>query len=129
MKKGFTLVELIATLVVLSLVALIVIPNISKNIKKIKSTLNETQRVAIVEAAQDWAYNNLSSLPSNNETIKVYLKTLKDEGYLSENIYKDADKNEFEDNIYVEIKCEVINGDENNSENYKYIYTLYDTNN
>ena len=34
MKKGFTLVELIATLVVLSLVALIVVPNISKTLKE-----------------------------------------------------------------------------------------------
>lgn len=128
MKKGFTLVELIATLVVLSLVALIVIPNISKTLKEIKSGLNETQRAAIVEAAQDWANNNISSLPSKNNEIKyLYLKTLKEEGYLSEDVYKNTEGDKYSDNIFVTIKCEIVESDENNNSNYKYTYTLYDT--
>lgn len=128
MKKGFTLVELIATLVVLSLVALIVIPNISKTLKEIKSGLNETQRAAIVEAAQDWANNNISSLPSKNNEIKyLYLKTLKEEGYLSEYVYKNTEGDKYSDNIFVTIKCEIVESDENNNSNYKYTYTLYDT--
>ena len=128
MKKGFTLVELIATLVVLSLVALIVIPNISKTLKEIKSGLNETQRAAIVEAAQDWANNNISSLPSKNNEIRyLYLKTLKEEGYLSEDVYKNTEGDKYSDNIFVTIKCEIVESDENNNSNYKYTYTLYDT--
>lgn len=128
MKKGFTLVELIATLVVLSLVALIVIPNISKTLKEIKSGLNETQRAAIVEAAQDWANNNISSLPSKDNEIKyLYLKTLKEEGYLSEDVYKNTEGDKYSDNIFVTIKCEIVESDENNNSNYKYTYTLYDT--
>lgn len=128
MKKGFTLVELIATLVVLSLVALIVIPNISKTLKEIKSGLNETQRAAIVEAAQDWANNNISSLPSKDNEIKyLYLKTLKEEGYLSEDVYKNTEGDKYSDNIFITIKCEIVESDENNNSNYKYTYTLYDT--
>ena len=47
MKKGFTLVELIATLIVLSIVALIVVPNIYDSIVEYREQLYETQLTAI----------------------------------------------------------------------------------
>ena len=129
MKKGFTLVELLATLAILSIVAIIVVPNIDKIFKKMVKGVTDIQKEAIIEASKNWANDNINSLPSINEgVVYVYLKQLKDGGYLSENVYKNTDLEEYNENIFVEIDCEVIESDQNNNINYKYNYTLYDTN-
>ena len=129
MKKGFTLVELLATLAILSIVAIIVVPNIDKIFKKMVKGVNDIQKEAIIEASKNWANDNINSLPSINEgVVYVYLKQLKDGGYLSENVYKNTDLEEYNENIFVEISCEVIESDQKNNVNYKYNYTLYDTN-
>ena len=129
MKKGFTLIELIATLVILSIVAIIVVPNIDKNFKKMVKGVTDVQKEAIIEASKNWANDNINSMPSvNDEVVYVYLKELKDGGYLSENVYKNTDLTEYNDNIFIEITCEVIESDQNNNTNYKYNYNLYDTN-
>ena len=68
-------------------------------------------------------------MPSVNDgVVYVYLKELKDGGYLSENVYKNTDLTEYNDNIFIEITCKVIESDQNNNINYKYSYNLYDTN-
>lgn len=129
MKKGFTLIELIATLVILSIVAIIVVPNIDKNFKKMVKGVTDVQREAIIEASKNWANDNINSMPSVNDgVVYVYLKELKDGGYLSENVYKNTDLTEYNDNIFIEITCKVIESDQNNNNNYKYNYNLYDTN-
>lgn len=129
MKKGFTLIELIATLVILSIVAIIVVPNIDKNFKKMVKGVTDVQREAIIEASKNWSNDNINSMPSVNDgVVYVYLKELKDGGYLSENVYKNTDLTEYNDNIFIEITCKVIESDQNNNNNYKYNYNLYDTN-
>ena len=128
MKKGFTLVELIATLVVLSIVAIIVVPNIKKNVSDMKSELYNTQIEAIKSAARNWSNDHISEIPSiDGESVYVFLKDLKGT-YIDQKVYKDEAKTEFNDNIFVLITCHVIEADANNNRNYKYEYEIYDTN-
>ena len=54
-RKGLTLVELLAVIVVLAVVALIVTPNILSSISKSHERMYETQLDNIKSAAKNWA--------------------------------------------------------------------------
>lgn len=125
--KGFTLVELIATLIVLSLVALIVVPNINENINEAKKGIKITQLESIVDCAKEWAADHITELSFEEDTY-VFLKDLQSGGYIDYNLYKNTDGEQYNDNLFVLIKGEIIESDEWNNENYKYTYTIYDTN-
>lgn len=125
--KGFTLVELIATLIVLSIVALIVVPNIYENIKEAKNGIKITQLESIVDSAKEWAADHITELSIEKDTY-VFLKDLQSGGYIDYNLYKNTDGEQYNDNLFVLIESKVIEADEWNNENYKYTYTIYDTN-
>lgn len=125
--KGFTLVELIATLIVLSIVALIVVPNIYENIKEAKKGIKITQLESIVDSAKEWAADHITELSIEKDTY-VFLKDLQSGGYIDYNLYKNTDGEQYNDNLFVLIESKVIEADEWNNENYKYTYTIYDTN-
>ena len=83
MKKGFTLVELLAVLIVLSVIVLITFPIINNSIKESKEKLYNSQIEKIKIGAKDWAYKNVSLLPTEeDETITITLLTLKQSGFL-----------------------------------------------
>lgn len=62
-KKGFTLIELIAVIVILSLIALIVFPAINSVIKDSKEKAYNQQIQAIVKAAKQLSYEHSEVLP------------------------------------------------------------------
>lgn len=82
MKKGFTLVELIATIIVLAIVGVIAFPIINNIIKENKENLYKSQIEEIELAAEKWAYLNTDLLPGNSETITVTILELKKAGFL-----------------------------------------------
>jgi len=109
MKKGFTLVELIAVLVVLSLISLITIPIVNNNLKKYRNNLYNDAIENIEQAAKNWGADNIGKLPnsSTNENIMVYpdidteedfsvlqirVRDLQEEGYIDSEI-KNPKKN------------------------------------
>lgn len=127
--KGFTLVELIATLIVISVVALIAIPNISNSLKQIIFGITLTQAEGIVDSAKSWAADNLDKVPNENGvSVIVTLSELKENGYIDKNVYKNSDRTEYQNSVFVIIKCLVIESDEYNSENTKYEYRIIETN-
>ena len=81
-KKGFTLAELLAVIIVLGLLSLIVIPNVITAIKTSKDTIYKAQINSIIEGAKMWASDNASSMPENDETIKLTLYQLKIGAYV-----------------------------------------------
>lgn len=82
-EQGFTLVELLAVIVILSLIALISVPAITGIIKSSKETLSDAQKSNIELAAKNWASDieNISKLPTDGNSICVTLTTLQNEGY------------------------------------------------
>lgn len=74
MKKGFTLVELIAVLVILGLISLIAIPTVNNSLKKYRNSLYEDAVKNIEQAAKNWGADNIGKLPNavNNEIIMTY---------------------------------------------------------
>ncbi len=79
--KGFTLIELIGTIVILSLILLIITPAITNSLKKGMDNADEQTKESIVMAARNWASDNKDKLP----TI-VNLNKLQEEGYIDDNI-------------------------------------------
>lgn len=83
-KKGLTLVELMAVLAVIALLAVIIFPVITNNIKESKEDARKIQEASIKEAATQYLADNVGTnifLSGNVETIT--LQTLVDEGYLN----------------------------------------------
>ena len=78
MKKGFTLVELMAVIVVLGLLGGIVIPVVTNIVKDAADKAYNANIEAIKTSAYDWALKNTKLLPKeNNASVVVYLNELK----------------------------------------------------
>lgn len=93
-KKGFTLVELLAVIVVLSLVMVIAIPAISKNTSDAKEAVLKTKVNLIVDDAVLFGQDNLNYFLTSNKgplksctsgdvvTCEISFSDLADAGYI-----------------------------------------------
>lgn len=130
MKKGFTLVELIATLVILSIIALIVTPNILVSIREYKLQVYDTNIKAIEGASKNWATDNIELLPETDaESLLISIEELVDGSYIDEKVKDPINKGSFDDEdhfTFVIIDCYKIE-DEITGEliNTKYEYNVY----
>lgn len=132
MKKGFTLIELVTTLVILSIIALIVTPNILVSIKDYKKQVYDTNLGSIKSAAISWAADNVNDthFPNNeNDSLLVTIDELIDDSYLDEKVTDPINGGTFDDedhNTFVIIDCinivDEITGEVKNS---KYSYNVY----
>lgn len=85
--KGFTLIELIGTIVILSLLLLIISPLVTRSIKEGTNKADEQIKTNIELAAKNWASDNKGLLPSSkDENYKVKISELQNQGYLDDNI-------------------------------------------
>lgn len=117
--KGLTLIELMAVLVILSIIATITVPLIFKQVKENKDKLYEEQVSEIENAAQNWAADNIEKMPILlDETISVYLPILQTEGYIKEDIVNNKTGKQFTATSFVQIKCITV---PNYSYEYKFI--------
>ena len=107
MKKGFTLIELVAVIFVLGIVGTIAVVAVDKIIKDNKEYLYQMQVNNIEAAARTWGDAHISLLPDNkNEAISIPLIVLKQDGLLDRN-YKNPKSDElFFDNMYIDISYE-----------------------
>ncbi len=82
MKKGFTLIEVIAVIVILGIIGLIAIP-VSNNItKRSKEKLYNEQIDKIISACKTYMLENDNTDPDENFTRYVSIEILQNTGYL-----------------------------------------------
>lgn len=83
MKKGFTLVELLAVVVILSVISMLVFPNVVKIINQSKENLYQSQLRDLESVARDFSLEHPELLDSNHINVTyVTLDALKRAGYL-----------------------------------------------
>ena len=92
-KNGFTLVETLAVIIVLSLFALITVPIIDKNLKESRNVTYDVQIDEVITAAKNWSVDHLNQLPSTVESPKnVLVSELINGGYI-ESVIKNPKNN------------------------------------
>lgn len=100
--KGFTLVELLAVLVILIAIMSIAIPSISSSLERSKDKQNNA-RIRILESAAELfvtdyknkIYNNLGG----SNVCYITISQLKDKGYVSDEDAKDSNDKNLSGNI------------------------------
>ncbi len=105
--KGFTLVELLAVIVILSLLLLLAVTTVSSQFKNSKDELYDTQLNNVKLAAEMWGSDNKVKLNSISDCVTLTLGYLKDEGYVDANIKNTYTKELFKDDeVFVNITKE-----------------------
>lgn len=110
MKKGFTLVELVAVIIILGVLGLIAVVTISNTIKTNEENAYNLQINYIKEGAKNWAGKHVFELPDKEgEYLILTLLQLKQEGCVDDEIKNPKTNALFDDNL--EIKIIKQNGD------------------
>lgn len=93
-KKGFTLIEVLAVIVILSVIALIVFPEVNKIIKDSRQKSFNTQVDNLITATKKIAVKDTSLLPSPDSGLAtcVTLTDLMNAGEIETDIIKDPRK-------------------------------------
>ncbi len=85
--KGFTLVEILAVLVIIGLIVLLAFPSIERAIKKSQDNLYNAQINNIKISARDWASDHMDSLPTiEGDNIDITLGELQKDGYIDKKL-------------------------------------------
>ena len=129
-KKGFTLVELLAIIVILGIIITIVYPLVVSTINDAKKNAYTSQKEIVIKAAKLYYLDHVENLPDigSSENRCVTIETLITDGYISSEELKSN---------YSMIKEEkkLINPDNNTEissvqvkyENNKYVYNLVES--
>ncbi len=104
MKEGFTLVELLAVIILLGLLSLIAVPVVDKLIKDSEEDLYQNQINNIEASAKNWASENIFSLPENvGDYVDKTICDLEKEGFLEVDIKNPKNDEIFYKDSYVRI--------------------------
>lgn len=106
-KKGFTLVELIATVLILCLIALVAIVSINKVVKDAQKNGHFAQADNVLTAAITYvSTNNNISMDDINNGYTITLKELADNGFIDKDIVDTNNKKIDLVNSYVKVTVE-----------------------
>ncbi|MEG1310122.1 MAG: DUF5011 domain-containing protein, partial [Bacilli bacterium] len=102
--KGFTLVELIGVLIVLSVLFMVSLPPIIKMLKGTEAKITYSQKKLVEDSARDMALKS-KEMTENNFTYCPTIADIVKKGYLSKEAVKDINKKHF---VKVKIKDKKI---------------------
>lgn len=83
--RGFTLVELLGVIIILSLLLMVIVPSVVSSIQNGQENADESTTNSIVLAARNWLSDN-RDVVKNNSPYTITVATLKSEGYLEGDI-------------------------------------------
>lgn len=114
-KKGFTLVEVLAVITIIGILALISVPTIDSIIRSSKEDAYEDQKKVILDSAKSWAAKNVMSLPIDEGEEKIItLGKLKEDGMITVEV-----RNPINDKC-ISNDTEIVIKRENNNYTYKF---------
>lgn len=93
-QKGLTLIELLAVIVILGIIAAIAVPSIGGLINKTKEDAKVAEAVQIINAAKLYITTNPSEKTLKHSDLESYLEKVKDTTYSVE-VKKDVDTGKF----------------------------------
>ncbi len=102
-RKGFTLIEIMAVIIILSVIALVAFPAIESNIRYSREETYKVQLKQICKGGKDWGLNNIKSLNDDETPTVVSLGTLQKEGYVEYDIKNPLTGEYFEESVMVNI--------------------------
>jgi len=119
MNKGFTLVELLGTIVILSLIVIIGFPSLLNQIKDSNKTVDESVVKVVEAAARDYVLDHIEDYPKGpmGETTEyedaspICVNFLVEQGYIQESF---RDKYIEISNAGVEVSAQTITEDDGN---------------
>ena len=82
MKKGFTLVEVLAVIVILGMLIMLIVPNVNSLLKEGESALHQEQIDSVVRATKKYMVENFNSLPEGSDSTAVYVDDLISSGVI-----------------------------------------------
>ncbi len=109
-KNGFTLIELIGSIVILALIALVAFPSIVSVLNKEQGNIDSAVQDRIISGVSEYVYDNADDFPKQlegNSSIRsngnVSYQTLVDNGYIDKSV---GDKNCEVKNDYVKVSSD-----------------------
>lgn len=103
-KKGFTLVELLAVITIISIILAIVFPEVTGVIKRANKTVKDIQINRILDSAYDYTLKNTNILPNKNEVKYITLNELKKEALIDGDIKDSVTNENFSDDLVIGIR-------------------------
>ena len=108
MKKGFTLVELLAVIIILGLLTIIAIPSIIGILNNEKENISDSMKNIIINASSLYIEDNSGVYPKvNNNVYCIKLESLVNDNILSKPLKDPVTNKEIDLNKYV--KVSIIN--------------------
>ena len=104
MNKGFTLIELMAVIILLGVLSLIATLTVSNMLSENKTEACEMQLLNIKAGAENWANKNVFNLPDEDgKYTEITLKYLQDAGFVDKNITNPKTGELFSQDIIIRI--------------------------
>ena len=117
MKKGYTLIELLAVILIVALISVLALTAIVKKTNQFKEISNQKAKELILSSAKSYLYNNkvLKQDIKNAGSGVIQYKTLKNSNYLNDKL---IDLKTYEE-IDINNSCVCVK-----YENYKYTFSI-----
>lgn len=125
--RGFTLVELLAVLVILAVIFVMVFPIVTNILDQSQETMEDAQISKILNSTYDYTLKNISLLPEYGNTNYITLNELKNKGLIDSDIKDPQTNEEFSNDLVISIKnvgSTYKNGEDNTIMQGNYLYKV-----